>query len=98
MRSLIYLGNDLELSNEELEKFEESLKIHLEFLYEAYKPKELLSNWGVLLITGVLSVSILFPDLVDEEHRKWAWDLLEDQLNIHLSRWNTVGTKSYVSP
>ncbi|WP_460293296.1 heparinase II/III family protein [Clostridium tertium] len=82
MRSLIYLGNDLELSNEELEKFEESLKIHLEFLYEAYKPKELLSNWGVLLITGVLSVSILFPDLVDEEHRKWAWDLLEDQLNI----------------
>ncbi|MDB1921652.1 heparinase II/III family protein [Clostridium tertium] len=82
MRSLIYLGNDLELSNEELEKFEESLKIHLEFLYEAYKPKELLSNWGILLITGVLSVSILFPDLVDEEHRKWAWDLLEDQLNI----------------
>lgn len=82
MRSLIYLGSDLELSNEELEKFEESLKIHLEFLYEAYKPKELLSNWGVLLITGVLSVSILFSDLVDEEHRKWAWDLLEDQLNI----------------
>ncbi len=27
--------------------------------------------------------SIYFiPDLVDEEHRKWAWDLLEDQLNI----------------
>ncbi|MDV4150447.1 heparinase II/III family protein [Clostridium sp. AL.422] len=82
MRSLIYLGSDLKLSKEELEKFEASLRIHLEFLYEDYKPKQLLSNWGVLLITGVLSVSILFPDLVDDKHRKWAWDLLEDQLDI----------------
>lgn len=82
MRSLIYLGSDLELTKEETETFEESLRIHLEFLYKDYKPKQLLSNWGVLLITGVLSVSILFPELVDDEHRKWAWDLLEDQLDI----------------
>lgn len=82
MRSLVYLGRDLELTEEEKKEFEESLKIHLDFLYEDYKPKELLSNWGVLLITGVLSVSILFPELVDDEHRKWAWDLLEDQLDI----------------
>lgn len=82
MRSLVYLGSDLELTEEEIEKFEESLKIHVEFLYEDYTPKQLLSNWGVLLITGVLSVSILFPELVDDEHRKWAWDLLEDQLDI----------------
>nr|WP_278679042.1 heparinase II/III family protein [Clostridium paraputrificum] len=82
MRSLIYLGSDLELTEEEIKKFEKSLKIHLEYLYKAYTPKQLLSNWGVLLITGVLSVSILFPELVDNEHRKWAWDLLEDQLDI----------------
>ena len=82
MRSLVYLGSDLNLSEEELEKFEESLKIHVEYLYKDYKPKQLLSNWGVLLITGVLSVSILFPEIVDDEHRKWAWDLLEDQLDI----------------
>lgn len=82
MRSFIYLGSDLKLTEEEIKKFEESLKIHVEFLYEDYKPKQLLSNWGVLLITGVLSVSILFPELVDDEHRKWAWSLLEDQLDI----------------
>lgn len=82
MRSLVYLGSDLELNEEELKKFEESLTTHVEYLYKDYTPKQLLSNWGVLLITGVLSVSILFPELVDDEHRKWAWDLLEDQLDI----------------
>ena len=84
MRSLIYLGRDLELSKEETEEFEKSLKIHLDFLYKDYKPKQLLSNWGVLLVTGVLSASILFPELVDEEHRKWAWELVEDQLSIQI--------------
>ncbi|MDU4659455.1 MAG: heparinase II/III family protein, partial [Clostridium butyricum] len=82
MRSLIYLGSDLNLTEQEIEMLEESLKIHVEFLYKAYTPKQLLSNWGVLLITGVLSASILFPELVDEEHRKWSWSLLEDQLDI----------------
>ena len=97
MRSLIYLGSDLELTEEEIKKFEKSLKIHLEHLYKAYTPKQLLSNWGVLLITGVLSVSILFPELVDNEHRKWAWDLLEDQLDIQFYQ-DAVGAKSYVPP
>ena len=82
MRSLIYLGSDLNLTEQEIEMLEESLKIHVEFLYKAYTPKQLLSNWGVLLITGVLSASILFPELADEEHRKWSWSLLEDQLDI----------------
>lgn len=82
IRSLVYLGSDLQLTDEEIKKFEESLKIHLEHLYKSYTPKQLLSNWGILLITGVLSVSILFPDVVDNEKRKWAWDLLEDQLDI----------------
>lgn len=82
MRSLIYLGSDLNLTEQETEMLEESLKIHVEFLYKAYTPKQLLSNWGVLLITGVLSASILFPELVDEEHKKWSWSLLEDQLDI----------------
>ena len=82
MRSLIYLGSDLNLTEQEIEMLEESLKIHVEFLYKAYTPKQLLSNRGVLLITGVLSASILFPELVDEEHRKWSWSLLEDQLDI----------------
>ncbi|EDT75008.1 heparinase II/III family protein [Clostridium butyricum] len=82
MRSLIYLGSDLNLTEQEIEMLEESLKIHVEFLYKAYTPKQLLSNWGVLLITGVLSASILFPELVDEEHRKWSWSLFEDQLDI----------------
>lgn len=82
MRSLIYLGRDLVLSTEELKLFEESLKVHLNYLYEDYKPKQLLSNWGVLLVTGILSVSILFPELVDEDHKNWAWNLLSDQIEI----------------
>ncbi|WP_195988180.1 heparinase II/III family protein [Clostridium sp. D53t1_180928_C8] len=82
MRSLVYLGRDLHLTEEEIEVLEKSLKIHLEYLYKAYRPKQLLSNWGVLLITGVLSVSIFFPELVDDQHKKWAWDLLENQLDI----------------
>lgn len=82
MRSLIYFGDDLKLSNEELKIFEESLKIHLDYLYHSYKLKHLLSNWGVLVITGVLAVSILFPEIVKEEYVKWAWKQLNDQIDL----------------
>lgn len=82
--SLLLFGNDVweNESIEELEIIRNSLKDQTFQIKETYLSKYALSNWGVLAITGFLSVDALFPELLSPSDIDWAWKQLKDQLEL----------------
>ncbi|UJF15897.1 heparinase II/III family protein [Jeotgalibaca sp. MA1X17-3] len=82
--SLLLFGDEVweNESIEELEIIRTSLKNQTVQIKETYVSKYVLSNWGVLAITGFLSVDALFPELLSSSDKDWAWKHLKDQLEL----------------
>lgn len=69
-------------SGEDLKIIRDSLENQALHIKETYISKYVLSNWGVLAITGFLSVDALFPELLSSSGIDWAWKQLKDQLEL----------------
>ncbi|QQP70012.1 alginate lyase family protein [Carnobacterium sp. CS13] len=86
IRSLILLSDKNHLTDKEWEKIQQSLKLQTDSIKERYLSKHTLSNWGVLELTGYLSVNLFFPEMILDENVQWAWATFEEQLDIQFYR------------
>lgn len=83
MKSFIYISNlETRLTQAELKTIEVAIMKQVNYLENNFPPKNILSNWGVLAITGVLATAQLLPELVEQETTFWGWRTLQDALEL----------------
>lgn len=82
--SLLLFGKEVweKGSIEELNMIRTSLQNQSLQIKETFLSKYILSNWGVLAITGLLSATSLFSELLSQADIDWAWKQLKDQLEL----------------
>lgn len=85
VKSFTYLEFESILTRTELDILKQSISIHIEHLLKVYLTKYDLSNWGVLSITGLATVDLFFPELINDKAHDFIWNKLKTQLNLQLS-------------
>lgn len=82
--SLLLFGEETweNYDREELVLIQDSLQKQSIHIKETYISKYVLSNWGVLAVSGLLSVAALFPELLSPTEIDWAWKQLKEQLEL----------------
>ncbi len=83
IKSLTYLPID-KLNEIEKKRIYNSMKKHVEYIQSHFLEKHILSNWGVLAVSGILS--FLYLDAEDSESFKWAKEILLKQANIQFTK------------
>lgn len=85
MKSLLHLIHENKLEDEEILKIIFSIKEQLEYLRKSYIDKYVLSNWGVLQTTAIITCSLWLKDFIeDEELYKWALEELYREINLQV--------------
>lgn len=84
--SLLLFQHLAPLSEAEEQRIKDSLELQVKDIFANYKKKYLLSNWGVLGVTGILAVDLLYPAILTKEARGWVWNQFEQQLRIQFYR------------
>lgn len=83
MKSFIYISNlEARFTQAELEKIEAAIVKQVNYLRHHFPAKNLLSNWGVLAITGVLATAQLLPEFVEQETTVWGWQTLKEAFEL----------------
>lgn len=82
IRSLVYLGED-NFTPLEWKELLESIEIHKEYLKSSFVDKYLLSNWGVLALSGFI-LSILFEKDSYVKYKE-MWDRFEMTIELQFS-------------
>lgn len=83
IKSLTYLPID-KLNEIEKKRIYNSMKKHVEYIQSHFLEKHILSNWGVLAVSGILS--FLYLDAEDSESFQWAKEILLKQANIQFTK------------
>lgn len=82
VRSLVYLGKE-SFTSSEWQELLESMEIHKKYLQNNFVDKYLLSNWGVLALSGVI-LAILFEKNSIERYKE-VWKKLETTFELQFS-------------
>lgn len=72
------------LSNEDIFKIRKSVKRQSNYLYQYYIEKYDLSNWGVLITTGILTFDAEHPNIIKKEITDWALSKFELELKLQI--------------
>lgn len=83
IKSLTYLPLD-NLNEIEKKHIYNSMKKHVEYIQSRFLEKHILSNWGVLAVSGILS--FLYLDDEESASFKWAKEILFKQANIQFTK------------
>lgn len=84
--SLLLFQHLAPLSEVEEQQIKYSLESQIKDIFANSRKKHILSNWGVLGVTGILAVDLLYPNILAKEERGWAWKQFEEQLRIQFYR------------
>ncbi|GAB6167988.1 heparinase II/III family protein [Clostridium carnis] len=85
LSGLIHIINNNRINDEDLIKIILSIKEQLEYLKDAYIDKYILSNWGVLQTTSIMSCYLWFKDFINnEELFNWALKEAYNQIEIQV--------------
>lgn len=76
LKVILHLVNENKLSDDEILKLIFSIKEQLEYLRDAYKAKYILSNWGVLQTTAIISCYLWFEEFIKDDSL-FSWGLNE---------------------
>lgn len=82
VRSLVYIGKE-NFTKQEWKELLASIEVHREYLKSNFKDKLLLSNWGVLALSGLI-LSVLFEK---ESVKNYIdiWDKLETTIELQFT-------------
>ena len=83
-KPLSYLINRNIVSAEEESQINQSIKRQAKYLEDNYIEKYDLSNWGVLITTGILTFSAEHPNIIDDQISNWALDKLIQELKLQV--------------
>lgn len=83
------------IGTEELDIINEAVKIQAKYLYDNYTEKFDISNWGVLITTGILVYDAYFAGVIDTHIVEWAEKKLGIELDLQI---NDVGMHWEQSP
>lgn len=72
------------LEQSDQDKFKEVIQDQAQYLKDNYVDKYDLSNWGVLITTGVLCFSAVNPEIIEQRYVDWALDRLVVELNLQV--------------
>ena len=83
-KPLSYLISRNIVSAEEESQINQSVKRQAKYLEDNYIEKYDLSNWGVLITTGILAFSAEHPNIIDDQISNWALDKLIQELKMQV--------------
>lgn len=83
-KPLSYLINRNIVSSEEESQIIQSVKRQAKYLEDNYIEKYDLSNWGVLITTGILTFSAEHSNIIDDQISNWALDKLIQELKLQV--------------
>lgn len=72
------------ITEKDVEKLHIVIKDQAKYLYDNYVDKYDLSNWGVLITTGILCFDAVNPHIIDAQLVKWALDKLQVELELQV--------------
>lgn len=82
IKSFTYINIEDLLQSDELEILKKCIITHIIHLMDTYLERYDLSNWGVLSLSGLATVDLFFPELINEKTRKFIWEKLYKQLEL----------------
>lgn len=83
IRSLVYIGKD-KFTLLEWEELLNSIEVHKRYLQDSFVNKYLLSNWGVLALSGVILATLFEKDSVKKY--KDIWKKLETTIELQFTK------------
>lgn len=83
-KPLSYIIKKKIIDNEEINRINNSVKRQTKYLYENYIEKYDLSNWGILITTGMLTFDAEHPNIIDKKIIRWSLKKFELELNIQI--------------
>lgn len=83
IRSLVYIGKD-NFTLLEWEELLNSIEVHKKYLQESFVNKYLLSNWGVLALSGVILATLFEKDSIKKY--KDIWKKLETTIELQFTK------------
>jgi len=72
------------LNEDEKKKLDLTIEDQAKYLKDNYIDKYDLSNWGVLITTGVLCFNAVNPDVIDDDLVQWSLDKLSIELGLQV--------------
>ena len=78
------LAEEGQLSTAEHDRITASVKQQAEYLQNQYIEKYDISNWGVLITTGVLTYAARFKDAIPQDIVDWAQARLDQELDLQV--------------
>lgn len=73
----------------------DAVKVQADYLRQNYTEKFDISNWGILITSGILTYAARFPDVVDRDTVTWAQQRFEVELDLQV---DTQGMQWEQSP
>ncbi|WP_203662834.1 heparinase II/III family protein [Lacticaseibacillus sp. 53-4] len=73
------------LSAAEQRELAEAVQQQAEYLHDHYRPKDLISNWGVLEVTGILTYDAAHASVIAPALVSWAQAQLAQQLDLQVN-------------
>lgn len=83
VRSLVYIGKE-RFTLLEWEELLSSIEVHKKYLQESFVNKYLLSNWGVLALSGVIIATLFEEDSIKKY--KDIWKKLETTIELQFTK------------
>lgn len=83
IRSLVYIGKD-KFTLVEREELLNSIEVHKRYLQDSFVNKYLLSNWGVLALSGVILATLFEKDSIKKY--KDIWKKLETTIELQFTK------------
>lgn len=83
IRSLVYIGKD-KFTLLEWEELLKSIEVHKKYLQDSFVNKYLLSNWGVLALSGVVLATLFEKDSIKKY--KDIWKKLETTIELQFTK------------
>ena len=83
-KPLSYLISKEIINLEEITQINDSVKRQAKYLRDNYIEKYDLSNWGVLITTGILTFSAEHPDVISSQIADWALKKLIQELKLQI--------------
>lgn len=84
IKSMTYISGE-RFSEDEKTKIRQSIRQHIHYMQDHFIDKYLLSNWGVLAVSGMLS-AIYFEKEHYQEEYSWAKSILQQQAALQFSK------------
>ncbi|WP_424321320.1 heparinase II/III family protein [Lacticaseibacillus chiayiensis] len=78
------LLEDQQLTQEEQARIEEAVNVQATYLQQNYTEKFDISNWGVLITTGILVYAARFPEVLPRAIVQWAQQKFETELDLQV--------------